>query len=119
MAEQVTGFIQELRQTELYKIPGVSETLDWTAALLALNQTELDPEVIDDTLGIILKYQDDIEKIKGSEAANLSPAPRPRRARLEFLSNAIVAKLSDPHGGPLYAGGSKKRTGQRRLTAVR
>ena len=65
LAEQVTGFIQELRQTELYKIPGVSETLDWTAALLALNQTELDPEVIDDTLGIILKYQDDIELVRG------------------------------------------------------
>ena len=49
--------MQELRETELYKIPGVSETLDWTAALVALNQTELDPQVIDDTMGIMLKYQ--------------------------------------------------------------
>ena len=65
LAEQVTGFIQELRQTELYKVPGISETLDWTTALLALNQTELDPQVIDDTLGVMLKYQDDIELVQG------------------------------------------------------
>ena len=65
LAEQVTGFIQELRQTELYKVPGISETLDWTTALMALNQTELDPQVIDDTLGLMLKYQDDIELVRG------------------------------------------------------
>ncbi len=68
LAQQVTGFIQELRETELYKIPGVSETIDWTSALLALNQTQLDPQVIDDTLGILLKYQDDIELVKGEPA---------------------------------------------------
>ncbi len=65
LAEQVTAFIQEMRETELFKIPGVSETLDWLSALLALNQTELDPAVIDDTLGMMLKYQDDIESVKG------------------------------------------------------
>ncbi|MCY3692150.1 MAG: MoxR family ATPase, partial [Chloroflexi bacterium] len=52
LAQQVTSFIQELRDTELYKIPGVSETLDWTSALMALNMRQLEPEVIDDTLGI-------------------------------------------------------------------
>ena len=77
LAQQVTGFIQELRETELYKIPGVSETLDWTAALLALNQTELDPQVIDDTMGIVLKYQDDIEMVRGE----------PVRAMLERSKN--------------------------------
>ena len=77
LAQQVTGFIQELRETELYKIPGVSETLDWTAALLALNQVALDPEVIDDTLGIMLKYQDDIELVRGE----------PVRAMLERSQN--------------------------------
>ena len=71
LAQQVTGFIQELRETELYKIPGVSETIDWTSALLALNQTELDPEVIDDTLGIMLKYQDDIEVVRGEPVRNI------------------------------------------------
>ena len=65
LAQQVTSFIQELRDTELYKIPGVSETLDWTSDLMALNMRELEPEVIDDTLGIMLKYQDDIEAVRG------------------------------------------------------
>ncbi len=65
LAQQVTAFIQEMRETELYKIPGISETLDWLSALLALNQTELDPSVIDDTLGLMLKYQDDIEAVRG------------------------------------------------------
>jgi hypothetical protein len=77
LAQEVTGFIQELRETELYKIPGVSETIDWTSALLALNQTRLDPQVIDDTLGIMLKYQDDIELVKGE----------PVRAMLERSQN--------------------------------
>lgn len=84
LAEQVTGFIQELRQTELYKIPGVSETVDWTAALLALNQTELDPEVIDDTLGLVLKYQDDIELVRGEPVRAMLERSRnqgPRRGR--------------------------------------
>lgn len=71
LAQQVTGFIQELRETGLYKIPGVSETIDWTSALLALNQTELDAEVIDDTLGIMLKYQDDIEVVRGEPVRNI------------------------------------------------
>ena len=71
LAQQVTGFIQELRETELYKIPGVSETIDWTSALLALNQTELDAEVIDDTLGIMLKYQDDIEVVRGEPVRDI------------------------------------------------
>ena len=77
LAEQVTGFVQELRETELYKIPGISETLDWTSALMALNQRELEPEVIDDTLGLMLKYQDDIEQVRGE----------PVRAMLERSSN--------------------------------
>jgi len=84
LAEQITGFIQELRQTELYKIPGISETVDWTASLLALNQKELDPSVIDDTLGIILKYQDDIELVRGEPVRAMLERSRnqgPRRGR--------------------------------------
>ena len=77
LSQQVISFIQELRETELYKIPGVSETLDWTSALMALNMRELEPEVIDDTLGIMLKYQDDIEAVKGE----------PVRALLERSQN--------------------------------
>lgn len=68
LARQVTGFIQELREVDLYKIPGVAETLDWTAALVALDQQTLTVDVIKDTLGVILKYQDDITKIDGESA---------------------------------------------------
>ena len=81
LAEQVTSFIQELRETELYKIPGVSETLDWTSALLALNMRELEPEVIDDTLGIMLKYQDDIEAVRGEPVRALLERSRNRGPR--------------------------------------
>ena len=65
LAEQVTSFVQELRSIELYKVAGVAETLDWTAALVALDQKELEPSVIDDTLGILLKYHEDVEAVRG------------------------------------------------------
>ena len=65
LAEQVTSFVQELRSTELYKVAGVAETLDWTAALVALDQKELEPSVIDDTLGLLLKYHEDVEAVRG------------------------------------------------------
>ncbi|MEC9014367.1 MAG: MoxR family ATPase [Chloroflexota bacterium] len=81
LAEQVTAFIQEMRETELFKIPGVSETLDWLSALLALNQTELDPAVIDDTLGLMLKYQDDIESVKGEPVRAMIERSRNRGPR--------------------------------------
>jgi MoxR-like ATPase len=63
LARQVTAFIQELRRMELFKSPGVAETIDWTAALIALDQQELTEEVIRDTVGVILKYQDDIDSV--------------------------------------------------------
>ena len=63
LARQITAFIQELREVDLYKIPGVAETMDWTNALVTLDQKTLDPAIIEETLGVILKYQDDIEKV--------------------------------------------------------
>ena len=71
LAEQVTAFVQELRTAELYKVPGVAETLDWTAALVGLDQKELDPSVIDDTLGIMLKYREDVEAVRGEQTRAL------------------------------------------------
>ncbi|NJN53585.1 MAG: MoxR family ATPase [Anaerolineae bacterium] len=71
LARQVTGFIQELREADLYKIPGVAETLDWTAALVALDQQALSIDVVNDTLGVILKYQDDIERVSGEAARHI------------------------------------------------
>ena len=81
LAEQVTGFVQELRETELYKIPGISETLDWTSALMALNQRELEAEVIEDTLGLMLKYQDDIEQVRGEPVRAMLERSRNRGPR--------------------------------------
>ena len=71
LAEQVTAFVQELRSTELYKVPGVAETLDWTAALVSLNETELNPSVIDDTLGVMLKYREDVQLVRGEQTRAL------------------------------------------------
>lgn len=64
LARQATAFIQELRQEDLYKVPGVAETIDWTTALVALDQQALDPRIVEETLGVILKYQDDVQKIQ-------------------------------------------------------
>ncbi len=68
LSRDVAAFVQELRRAELYKLPGVAETLDWAAALVALDRKALDASVVDDTLGILLKYQDDVEKVRGETA---------------------------------------------------
>lgn len=66
LARQLTAFIQELREVDLYKVPGVAETIDWATALVALNQTALSESIVRDTLGVILKYQDDVDKVQSS-----------------------------------------------------
>lgn len=71
LAEQVVGFVQEVRKMDLYKLPGVAETLDWANALVALDQRDLDERVVEDTLGVILKYQEDVEKLKGDKVKSL------------------------------------------------
>jgi MoxR-like ATPase len=71
LSRQVVGFVQELRKRDLFKLPGIAETIDWTDALLQLDRISLDPQAINDTLGVLLKYQDDIAKIRGSEAARI------------------------------------------------
>jgi MoxR-like ATPase len=71
LARQVTAFVQELRQAELYKVPGIAETLEWTSALVALDRDALDESVVNDTLGVLLKYRDDIEKVQDEEVATI------------------------------------------------
>lgn len=71
LSRQIVAFVQRLRSMDLFKLPGVAETIDWTNALVQLDKIDLDPQTVNDTLGTLLKYQDDIEKVKGSEAANL------------------------------------------------
>ncbi len=71
LSREVVGFVQALRKGDIYKVPGVAETLDWVSALHELDCVSLDPQVINDTLGVLLKYQDDIAKMEGSQAKRI------------------------------------------------
>jgi MoxR-like ATPase len=82
LSKEVVAFVQRLRKVELFKLPGVAETLDWTKALMALDKMSLDPQTVNDTLGTLLKYQDDITRMKGSEA--------------ERLLNEVKAEIATP-----------------------
>ena len=71
LAREVVAFVQKLREMDLFKLPGVAETIDWTSALTQLDVIALDPQSIDSTLGALLKYQDDIARLQGSDAARI------------------------------------------------
>ena len=71
LSRQVVGFVQEWRKLDLCKAPGVAESIDWASALSELDMLDLDPKTINDTLGVLLKYQDDIARLQGSEAAEI------------------------------------------------
>jgi len=71
LARQVTAFVQGLRQLELYKVPGIAETLDWAEALVALDREELEPELVEDTLGALLKVQEDLAALRGDRLRQL------------------------------------------------
>jgi MoxR-like ATPase len=71
LSREVVAFVQRLRSVDLFKLPGVAETIDWANCLVALDRITLDPETVNNTLGVLLKYQDDIERIAGEEAARL------------------------------------------------
>ncbi len=71
LSAEIVGFVQKLREQDLFKLPGVAETIDWAHALTQLDCLVLEPEIINNTLGTLLKYQDDIAKIQGSEAGRI------------------------------------------------
>jgi len=71
LSDEIVRFVQALREQELFKKPGIAETLDWAEALTQLDVVTLDPAVVNDTLGVLLKYQDDIARLQGSEAASI------------------------------------------------
>ena len=71
LSREIVAFVQQLRTEDLFKKPGVAETIDWARCLLALDVIDLSPEVIADTLGAVLKYQDDIARLQGSEARRI------------------------------------------------
>ncbi len=91
LAEQVTAVVQALRAEDLDKVPGVSETLDWVAALSALDAAALDPQVVDDTLGVLLKSKDDIDAIRGERLAGLLA---------RSMAHAPAAGAAHPRSGP-------------------
>jgi MoxR-like ATPase len=71
LSQEIVAFVQRLRKMDLFKLPGVADTIDWTKALMALDKLALDPDTVNDTLGALLKYQDDIGRVRGSEAERL------------------------------------------------
>jgi len=78
---QVVGFVQRLREIELYKVPGVAESIDWTRALMALDAAQLNEAVVDETLGVLLKYEDDVARVRGE----------PARATLAEVERSLAA----------------------------
>jgi MoxR-like ATPase len=81
LSAEVVAFVQKLRRMELFKAPGVAETIDWATALTELDQLALDPTIVSDTLGVLLKYQDDIARIQGSEARRIIDEVRQEASR--------------------------------------
>ena len=71
LSQEIVAFVQAIRKEELFKAPGVAETLDWASALVELDAVALDPALVSDTLGVLLKYQDDIQKMQGSRAKDM------------------------------------------------
>ncbi|MFY8112978.1 MAG: AAA family ATPase, partial [Rhabdaerophilum sp.] len=71
LSKQIVAYVQAIRQEDLFKVPGVAETLDWATALVELDAVALDPALVSDTLGVLLKYQDDIVKLQGSRAKEI------------------------------------------------
>jgi MoxR-like ATPase len=79
LARQIVAYVQRLRAHDLFKLPGVAETIDWAHALVALGQLELDPATVDATLGVLLKYQDDLARMTGAASRDLVAAARASR----------------------------------------
>jgi len=71
LSREVVAFVQRLRKSDLFKLPGVAETIDWANCLVALDRVALDPETVNNTLGVLLKYRDDLERVAGEEAERL------------------------------------------------
>ncbi len=71
LSREIVAFVQKLRSMDLFKVPGVAETIDWANAMVELDRVSLDPDIVDDTLGALLKYQDDVARVRGDEASRI------------------------------------------------
>jgi MoxR-like ATPase len=83
LSQEVVSFVQKLREVDLFKVPGVAETIDWANALTELDRLTLDPETISDTIGVLLKYQDDIARTEQSEGRRILGEVKAELARVE------------------------------------
>jgi MoxR-like ATPase len=79
LAREVVGFVHRLREADLTKVPGIAETLDWASALLAMGAQRLEPAIVDETLGVVLKYEEDIRQVRGETAARYLAETAARR----------------------------------------
>jgi hypothetical protein len=86
LTAQIVAFVQSLRQMDLYKNPGIAESINWAQALASLDCVALDLEAVNSTLGTLLKYQDDIARIQGSEAARLLEQVKSRAREVSFAA---------------------------------
>jgi hypothetical protein len=103
LAKEVVAFVQALRGGDLFKAPGVAETLDWVSALHELDSVTLDPQTVNDTLGVLLKYQDDIVRMEGSEEAH-SRSDQGRDPHLRNDPRVLMPRVADqPPSGKLAA----------------
>ena len=111
LSREVVAFVQRLREEDLFKKPGVAETIDWAKCLVALDAVELSPQVIADTLGALLKYQDDIARLQGSESRGCSRRRRPRWPRRDRPrspdGHAAGAAARRGRGGGARHGGAR------------
>ena len=104
LTQQVVEFVQHLRNRDLFKLPGVAETIDWTNALIQLDKIDLDPETVNSSLGVLLKYQDDIERVQGSEAAQILDEVKGGHQRGDLTKNGRNPDRYRPHTGYAVAG---------------
>src|SRR5262249_52903179 len=103
LSEQVVHFVQALREEDLFKAPGVAETLDWAAALAELDVATLDPLTVSDTLGVLLKYQDDIARIEGAKAKELIDEGRAELRAAEETRDGIMHRFFASTLRPVFA----------------
>jgi MoxR-like ATPase len=105
LSRQVVGFVQKLRTMDLFKLPGIAETIDWTEALMQLDVLELTPHAVNDTLGVLLKYQDDIARLHGSVAARILEQIKGEAAAAQEGPSPQPSPRMRGEGGARAAGG--------------
>ena len=108
LSKEIVGFVQAIRKEDLFKSPGVAETLDWASALVELDAVALDPALVSDTLGVLLKYQDDIQKMQGSKAKAALDAVRAEGRTVMTNERKAIEEAVQTYLDGLYEGDTQK-----------